>query len=78
MSGKKTIDFDKIAKAYTPGQIDGFMREHNWTREGTLLYLWFYNNVGINWKKDVKEDNGRGMYRKYAVAISTRLLEDCK
>ncbi|WP_428042753.1 hypothetical protein [Candidatus Avelusimicrobium fimicolum] len=72
---KKLIDFDKIAEAFSPGQIEGFMRENNWTRECALLYLWFYNNVGINWKKDVKEDYGRGMYRKFAEAISKNLLE---
>lgn len=75
MANRKIIDFDKIANGFSEGQIAGFMRENNWTRECTLLYLWFYNYVGINWKKDVKEDNGRGMYRKYAEAISTRLLE---
>ncbi len=73
---KKLIDFDKIAEAFHPGQIEGFMKENNWTRECTLLYLWFYNNVGINWKKDVKEDFGRGMYKKYALAITNNLLED--
>lgn len=73
---KRVIDFDKLAKGhFSEGQIAGFMRENKWTREYTLLYLWFYNNVGVNWKKDVKEDNGRGMYRKFAEAICNNLLE---
>ena len=43
---KRVIDFDKIAEGhFSEGQIAGFMRENKWTREYTLLYLWFYNIV---------------------------------
>ena len=62
---KSSIDFDKIATSFHPGQIE----------ECALLYLWFYNNVSVNWLADVKRNNGRGMYRKFAEAISNRILE---
>lgn len=72
---KASIDFDKIATSFHPGQVAGYMQELNYTRKCTLLYLWLYNNVSVNWLTDVKRDNGRGMYRKFAEAISNRLLE---
>ena len=73
---KKVIDFDKIAKEYTPRQIETIMKENKYTRECALLYLWFYNNVSVYWLKDVKQDFGRGMYRKFAEKISSLLIED--
>lgn len=72
---KRVIDFDKIAEDYTEKQIAQFMTENNWTRECALLYLWFFNNVSVDWKEDVRKDMGRGMYRIYAEAIDNNLLE---
>lgn len=78
MSHKKVIDFEKLAKEYIPQQIEIIMQENKYTRECALLYLWFFNNISVNWSADVRKDAGRGMYRKFAEAISKNLLEEEK
>lgn len=73
---KNIINFDEIAKEYTEKQISSFMQEKDWSRECTLLYLWFFNNISVDYREDVVKDMGRGMYRKYAEAIAYKLLQE--
>ena len=71
---KRIIDFEKIEKQFFPRQVELWEKNFNGDREAALLYLWFFNNVSVSWK-DLKNDNGRGMYRTFAVAVSSKLLE---
>lgn len=71
---KRIIDFEKIEKQFFPQQIEIWEKEFNGSRETALLYLWFFNNISVSWKK-LKNDNGREMYRSFAEAISSKLLE---
>lgn len=71
---KRIIDFEKIEKQFSQQQVDIWEKEFDGDREVALLYLWFFNNVSVSWKK-LKNDNGREMYRSFAEAISSKLLE---
>ena len=70
----KKIDFEKIEKQFFPQQVELWEKNFNGDREAALLYLWFFNNVSVSWKA-LKNDNGREMYRTFAVAVSSKLLE---
>ena len=70
----KKIDFEKIEKQFFPQQVELWEKNFNGSRETALLYLWFFNNVSVSWKA-IKNDNGREMYRTFAVAVSSKLLE---
>lgn len=70
----KKIDFEKIEKQFFPQQVELWEKNFNGDREAALLYLWFFNNVSVSWKA-IQKDNGREMYRTFAVAVSSKLLE---
>lgn len=71
---KKIIDFEKIEKQFFPHQVEIWEKNFDGDREAALLYLWLFNNVSVSWKA-LKNDNGREMYRSFAKAISSKLLE---
>lgn len=71
---KRIIDFEKIEKQFSPQQVEIWGKSFDGDREASLLYLWFFNNVSVSWKT-LKNDNGREMYRSFAEAISSKLLE---
>ena len=66
---------DKISSHFSEGQIQGFMEDLQLSYTETILYLWFYNNVGIC-TNDLKKDNGRAMYLKFAKSVAKLIKED--
>ena len=71
---KLEIDDSLIQKHFTDGQIKGFMRELNFDKIQTLMYLWFFNFVSIQ-LQDLRKDGGRGMYRKFAESVGEIISE---
>lgn len=54
-----------VGKHFSEGQIKGFMNDLELSYTEAVLYLWFYNFVSIC-QKDLKTDNGRPMYLRFA------------
>lgn len=62
---KYILDETTISCNFREEQIEHYMKEHNFTRLESLLYLWAFNNFSTN-SKEVTTDLGRPMYRKLA------------
>ena len=71
MDDKLILEIDKkeIQEHFAKGQIERFMKDLNLTYLEAVLYLWFYNHVGIS-SKDRSVDCGRPMYIKFAKCVS--------
>lgn len=52
--------------------IEKIKRENNLSNLEVAYYLYFFNNVSIS-KKDLKENNGKEMYLKFAKAVANTM-----
>lgn len=71
---KRIIDFEKIEKQFFPQQVELWEKNFNGDREAALLYLWLFNNISFS-PKAAGRDYGREIYKCFAYAISSKLLE---
>lgn len=72
---KYIFDDEKIEAHFSEGQIKHYMKENNFSRLESLLYLWGFNNFSVHSPDDLK-DYGRPMYIKLARRLS-KLFEQC-
>lgn len=70
------IDEEKIYQYWGKEKIENIAKEREWSFFETIMYLYFFNNVGIS-EKDRSKDCGRKMYEKFAKATTEFLgVED--
>lgn len=62
---KYIFDDEEIENRFSPGQIERYIKENNFTRLECLFYLWGFNDFHTN-SDEVSTDLGRPMYRKLA------------
>ena len=72
---KLVIDDETIHNNFSEGQIQGFMKDLNLSYFESVMYLWFYNHVGIC-ARDLNQNLGRAMYIKFARGISKIIKEE--
>lgn len=72
---KYIFDDEEIEFRFSPGQIEHYMEENQFTRLECLFYLWAFNNFSTN-SDEVSTDLGRPMYRKLAKRLGD-LFEIC-
>lgn len=72
---KYIFDDEEIENRFSPGQIERYIKENNFTRLECLFYLWGFNDFHTN-SDEVSTDLGRPMYRKLAKRLGD-LFELC-
>ena len=68
------LNDEELSKDFNEGQIERYMKENDFSRLESLLYLWGFNHFHTN-SDEVSKDLGRPMYRKLAKCLSRILIE---
>lgn len=63
------IDEEKIYKNWSKEKIENISKERGLSFFETIMYLYFFNNVGIS-ETDRSKNFGKKMYEKFAKATT--------